>query len=255
MKPDFAARYGDLTSWHWWFRGRARILSTVLVRELGVPDAPRRIASIGCGPPEGLAWLLPHAWKGGVVAGVDSDPSGALRKNPPSVPAGVTFSIAAADRPGLEEHSFDAVLALDVLEHLDDDASALSAAAALVKPGGLLLVTVPAGPSLWGAQDRLSEHRRRYTKRDLAESFARAKLRAPRLAYFNSLLYPPIAAVRWSRRLLRTPDSGVSDFENNRPGVANEILARIFSAEAPLVGRIPLPLGVSLLATVRPESC
>lgn len=252
MKRDLAEQYGDLTAWHWWFRGRTRILSAMLLRELGVPAAPRRIASLGCGPPEGLAWLVPHAWKGGLVAGVDADPSGALRANPPRLPDGVTFSIGDASRPGLEERSFDAVLALDVLEHLDDDVAALTAAAALVKPGGLLLLTVPAGPSLWGRQDEVNEHKRRYTKRMLAASFARAGLAEPRLAYFNTFLYPPIAAVRWSRRLLGRPGTGVSDFDDSRPGAVNELLAKIFSAEAHVVGRVPLPLGVSLLATLHP---
>jgi hypothetical protein len=62
-------------------------------------------------------------------------------------------------------------------------------------------VTVPALPSLWGAQDVVSQHRRRYTRATLRDAFARAALSPARVTYFNSLLFPPIAAVRWARRL------------------------------------------------------
>src|SRR5207244_4009335 len=84
--------------------------------------------------------------------------------------------------------------------HLDDDATALAEAARLLKPGGTLVVTVPALPSLWGAQDVVSHHRRRYTKRTLRGLFARAGLPAPEVTYFNTLLLPPLAAVRWLAR-------------------------------------------------------
>lgn len=86
--------------------------------------------------------------------------------------------------------SFDAVLALDVLEHLDDDTADLREAARLVKPGGLLLVTVPAFPSLWGGQDVVSHHRRRYTRPAPRQLFYRAGLPVPRATHFNTLLFP-----------------------------------------------------------------
>jgi hypothetical protein len=121
----------------------------------------------------------------------------------------------------------------------------------LLAPGGLLLVTVPALPSLWGAQDILSHHHRRYTRRTLTETFRSAGLPAPRTTYFNSLLFPPIAAVRWTRRLLGLIDGGKSDFDSMRPGPLNELLARLFGAERHVVGRLGLPVGVSLLAVGR----
>jgi len=251
VERDFAARYGDLTAWHWWFRARARILSTVLARELGPATAPRLVASLGSGPPSGLSWIVPHAGEGGLVVGVDADPTGALRSESPRAPAHTAFAFAAAERPALREHAFDAVLCLDVIEHLDDDAGALAAAARLVKPGGLLLVTVPAGPSLWGQQDVVTGHKRRYTRRSLAGAFARASLARPRLAPFNTILFPPIAAMRWTRRVIGGGDPQ-SDFDENRPGLVNDLLAAVFASERHVVGRVPLPFGVSLLACLRP---
>ena len=147
---------------------------------------------------------------------------------------------------------FDVVLALDVLEHLDDDATALAEAARLLKPGGTLVVTVPALPSLWGAQDVVSHHRRRYTKRTLRGLFARAGLPAPEVTYFNTLLLPPLAAVRWLARARGPSTEPPSDFEKNRPGLANELLARVFALERHLLRHLSLPVGVSLLATLPP---
>lgn len=249
MERSFAERYGDLTRWHWWFRGRERVLEALLARELK-RARPRRVLSVGAGPRESLAWLRTVAGEGGFVAGTDADPSGALLATRATVDA-PPFAIAAADAPPFAQGAFDLVLALDVLEHLDDDAAALRACRDLVAPGGLLLVTAPAGPSLWGRQDVVSGHRRRYTRRTLAAAFERAGLGRPsRLAYFNVLLHPPIAAVRWTRRLLRRPAYG-SDFDGSVPGVLNDVLAAIFAAERHLVGRVPFPFGVSLAATLR----
>ena len=140
---------------------------------------------------------------------------------------------------------------LDVLEHLDDDTAGLREVARLIAPSGLLMVTVPALPSLWGGQDVVSNHCRRYTRQTLLRAFRQAGLPQPRVHYFNALLFPPIAVVRWSRRAIGLGLRSRSDFDNSRPGVANEILASLFALERHLIGRVPMPLGVSLLATTR----
>jgi hypothetical protein len=113
------------------------------------------------------------------------------------------------------------------------------------------MITVPALPSLWGGQDVVSNHRRRYTKQTLLRAFRQADLPQPRVHYFNALLFPPIAAVRWSRRAIGLGLRSRSDFDDSRPGFANEILACLFALERHWIGRVPMPIGVSLLATTR----
>jgi hypothetical protein len=76
---------------------------------------------------------------------------------------------------------------------------------------------VPALPSLWGTQDVINRHRRRYTERTLLETYRRARVPAPRVTYFSALLFAPIAAVRWARRLWPAPAEERSDFEMSRP--------------------------------------
>jgi len=248
MKRQFAEQYANLESWHWWFRGRQHILETVLRDELN-GKRPLAIASLGCGPAEGLSWLEKFAGPAGRVVGIDADPIHARQK-----PPNIEFVIGNIENLPLADKSFDAVLALDVLEHLDDDVAGLRETARLVKPGGLLLITVPALPSLWGAQDVVSNHRRRYLKKTLYQVFKRAALPLPRVTYFNTLLFPPVAGVRWTRRVLGLKERTRSDFEDSRPGQLNNLLAGIFAAEQHLVTRISLPIGVSLMATLQMDA-
>jgi SAM-dependent methyltransferase len=259
VEEQFAAKYQELERWHWWFQGRQRILESVLRSELGRMRAPAgaalRLATIGCGPPEGIGWLASALGAKGVVIGLDADPSGALRAMrsvaASPLPSGVAFVFASAERTPLRSASCDAVLALDVIEHLDDDAAALVEAARLVRPGGFLMVTVPALPSLWGNQDVVNHHKRRYTSRSLDQAFRKARLDVSWQSYFNTALFPAVAGVRWTRRLLGRTDSADSDFESGSPGVLNDLLTTLFAAERHLVGRVRLPIGVSLIAVAR----
>src|SRR6185369_10644850 len=109
----------------------------------------------------------------------------------------------------------------------------------------------PALPSLWGAQDTVSEHRRRYTRRSLRRLFAQVAPSGYRIRYFNTLLFPAVGAVRWSRRVLGGAGRARSDFDDNRPGLVNELLARVFGLERHLINRAAVPVGVSLMATYR----
>ncbi len=245
MKPQFAEQYRALEEWHWWFRGRRNILETVLRQELP-PGESLLIVPVGCGPPEGLSWLLPLAGRGGRVLGLDMDFRHARR-----VENRVDVVVGKLEAAPLASGSCDAVLALDVLEHLDDDAAGLRETARLIKSNGLLLVTVPAFPSLWGGQDEVSHHRRRYTKRALLDAFTRAGLPRPRVTYFNTLMFPPVAAIRLLRRAIGLEHRPRSDFEDNHPGFVNDALALLFGLERYVIYRLPMPWGVSLLATVR----
>src|ERR1051325_8951965 len=242
MESTFARQYADFENWHWWFRGRQTILESILRHELS-PQIKRSLLSVGCGPSEGLGWLKPFAGDEGKIVGLDIDPS--YGRNPSNE---VAFVNGLLDRTPFTDHCFDAVLALDVLEHLDRDRDGLLEAMRLVKPGGLLVLTVPALPALWGIQDVVSGHRRRYTKRSLTNLFESAGLSNYRINYFNTLLCPPIALIRLFRRM-RGPHTPLrSDFEKNRPGLANEVLKWVFELEARFVNYARLPIGISLVA-------
>src|SRR4030095_14721869 len=118
MKKRFAEQYGDLEEWHWWFRGRRKIIESILSDQLIAGQ--RRVLPGGCGPAAGLAWLLPFAGSLGKVVGLDIDPTHARNLN-----ENIEFVVGSLEDAPLADASFDVVLALDVLEHLDDDSRGL----------------------------------------------------------------------------------------------------------------------------------
>ena len=239
MEAAFAERYAALQRTHWWFRGRRRVLDAILDREL--PRPVGRMLVVGCGPAEGLEWLA----RRGTLVALDVEPSFAK-----GAERGAFLRASATDLP-FAPQSFDLIIALDVIEHLDDDAGALREMARVARPGAALLCTVPALPSLWGPHDVINQHRRRYTRAALRDAFARGGITPTWVRYFNSLLLPPIALVRWSRRLRSADGEPRSDFDDPQPRFLSGALESILSLESHLVGRVPFPAGVSLVALAR----
>src|SRR5207247_1080807 len=134
----------------------------------------------------------------------------------------------------------DAVLLLDVIEHLDDDVAALETARRALRPGGLLVITVPAYRWLWSGHDVALGHRRRYSARGLARLVERAGLHVVHASYFNTLLFPAVALTRAWKRL-----TGDESHDLHRPAPAiNRWLERVFALERHVVPRVALPLGV-----------
>jgi SAM-dependent methyltransferase len=244
MDQDFYPAYFELEGRHWWFRGRRALFLRLLEPRVPPPARPARILDFGCGTG---AWLA-DLERFGKVSAVDADASAVAfcrergRTEVQLVPPGAALPFA--------DGTFDLVTALDVIEHIDDDAAALAELRRVLRPEGLLLVAVPAFNFLWGVQDEVSHHHRRYTAGTLRRALTDAGLRVDRTSYFNTLLFPPIAMVRLGRRLLHIPSSRQSDFELG-PAWVNSALAAIFGAEAGIVARRNLPFGVSLMALAK----
>ena len=162
---------------------------------------------------------------------------------------------ADAAVPPFADQSFDATTALDVLEHLDDDSAAMRELRRVLKPGGVLMASVPAFPLLWGRQDVLSHHKRRYRRGELQRRLHEAGFEVVRESYFNTWLFAPILLVRLLMRpFLSKSVEGGSDLSVRLPFGLDEILFRLFASEAGLVSKLRLPIGVSLLVLARPRS-
>ncbi len=222
----------------WWFRGRRRVLEAAVDR-LGLP-ADARIVDVGCGTGGNLVMLQRH----GEALGVEPSPVGAAYARQRT---GARVVEATAEDTGLPSASADLVTAFDVLEHLDDDLAALRELRRVLTPGGRLLVTVPAFMMLWSGHDVALHHRRRYRRPELRQRLREAGLRVDWLSYYNAALFPPVAAVRLARRLVgggRAKADGVTP----PPAPLNRALEGLFAAERFVVGRAPLPFGVSLMA-------
>ncbi|MFO1242865.1 MAG: class I SAM-dependent methyltransferase [Rickettsiales bacterium] len=225
---------------HWWFRARRHVLAA-RIKELHLPPGAR-ILEVGCGTGGNLPMLADH----GIVSAFDMwEPAieYAKQKQVADVRVG-----RIPDSIPFEKESFDLVFAADVIEHLKDDTETLQCLMSYIKPDGWLLVTVPAYPFLWSHHDVTHQHYRRYTQETLLELFAQAKL-YPQMSYCNTLLFPLIAGIRLLQKLLKLK----SDDDRIPSHWLNETLYHIFAAEKFLVGKIPMPFGVSIMAWVRKQ--
>jgi SAM-dependent methyltransferase len=223
-------------STHWWYRARRDILSDYLTRYGAVPKGAR-ILEIGCGTGHNLPMLSTF----GEVDAIEIDPAAReIASERLGRPVG---DAPLPELPGVARGSYDLVAVLDVVEHIEDDVAALRGMASLLKPGGKILIAVPAHQWLWSAHDVVNHHHRRYSKGSLVEAIEAAGLKPRKLTYFNSLLFPLAAAARIAGRL-----TGRDDSDDSPPAKPlNALFETIFRLERHAVGRVPLTPGVSIV--------
>ena len=238
MQQDFYSEYSEIEDTHWWFRGRREIFTRLLA-----PFEHRalRILDIGFGTGAMLTFLARYGHVIGMDMSADAIRFARTRCDCPMVLGDITqVPVASA--------SVDLVTAFDIIEHVPHDGAAFAELARVCRPGGHMLATVPAFQFLWGNQDVVSHHQRRYTLAELETHVRKAGFVPRRLSYFNALLFPAVAAVRVARRLRGQPRGEVkSDFTMTKPGLVNDTLARVFAAEGRWLARWRLPVGVSVV--------
>jgi len=242
MDRDYELQTHGAEDRHWWYRGRRTVLERVIAG-LALP-AGARILDAGCGSGRNMIELARH----GSVTGVElSRPSVELARARSS---GEVIEGSVLELP-FESDSFELVVSLDVIEHLEDDLGALRELHRVVAPGGALLVTVPAYPWLWSGHDEINHHFRRYTRRSLQSVAHAAGWEQVRTTYFNSLLLPVAIVLRLLERLSpRTTESSLDLWVP--PAPLNWLLERPLALEAAVIGRGGrIPAGLSLLTLFR----
>jgi SAM-dependent methyltransferase len=239
---EMSALEGD----HWWFTGKRLFMRRLLGKRLQNAGAKLRILDVGCGTGANAVELSHY----GEVVACDRSLD-ALRM---AAGRGVRNLCAAAapDLPFAAD-SFDVVTAFDIIEHVGDDLTFVRELSRVLVPGGALAIHVPAWPSLWSDHDEILEHKRRYTRCALRNLLLQSGLRIEHLGWASCALFLPTAAVRWTRRLIRSRRSGVD--AGIVPPRINSILRAVYRIEAELAVTIGLPFGVSLAAVaVKPFS-
>lgn len=236
-------RMAELDSRHWWYRARREVLAKLIQRKVR-PPADARILEIGCGTGHNLAMLE----RFGAVEAIELDP--AARAVAAQRLGRDVGSTRLPDLDGVPERQFDLIALLDVLEHVEDDRAALASIAKRLKPGGGLLLTVPAFPWMWSAHDVANHHHRRYTKKTLRTVVTEAGLRADFIGWFNSILFPAAAAARLAGRLIGKEDSD----DKLPPRPVNALFETLFGLERHVIGRVPFSPGVSIAAVIREVS-
>lgn len=150
-----------------------------------------------------------------------------------------------------DDATFDLITCLDVIEHVPDDVTALVELLRVARPGGWLLVTVPAYQALWSRHDEANHHYRRYSRSSLRAAARSAGWQVERLSSFNSLLLAPAAAVRLAQRRMPGRNGDSNDLDLG-PSWLNDVLERPLALEASWLARgRTLPVGLSLLAVLR----
>lgn len=226
---------------HWWFVARHRIVLHLLERYLPAKNRVLyTVADLGCG----CGMMLQRLAANYDAIGIDGAPQAinfALQR-------GVNARLGSLpeDVP-LSRETYDAVLMLDVLEHLKYDRASVEVAVSLLKPGGILICTAPAHMWLWTKFDEDHHHFRRYSKRQFRSLFDEPSIRLELLSHLNTLLFAPAAT--W--RILAT-----KVFERDRARYLrfppfNSVLGSIFAFERLLLGKLPMPLGLSFIAIAR----
>ena len=242
MEKNFYKTYFEVEKDHWWFRVRRNIILS-LIKKYKIPKTAK-IFDFGCGSGYTVGYLQKLGFN---VSGADVSFE--------AIDFGLTQGIenlevvqGAEIRP--TEGGFGLILALDVIEHIEDDLGAIRGVERALKPGGMAIITVPAYRWLWGVQDEVAHHYRRYTAGSLAGVLKRAtSLEILKKTYFNTFLFFPIVAVRLLSKLLKLKDRE-SDFDiNNR--FLNGLFYLVFNLETHFLKFLNFPFGVSVLMVLK----
>ncbi len=225
---------------HWWFVGRRRILSTFIKPLVEGIESPRML-DVGCGTGANLEMLAGF----GVAEGVDVSAEALEFCNSRGLR---NVKQGEAEKLPYGDSTFDLVTGLDVVEHLDDDLGGLREMYRVLKPGGSVLLFVPAFNFLWGVQDDISHHRRRYTLPLFLDVIKRAGFEVERASYVNITFFLPILV---GRALMRVTGFRPESENNLTLGFMNGMLGRILGAEANLLRYLNFPFGVSAICVAR----
>jgi SAM-dependent methyltransferase len=230
---------------HWWFVGRRQIIRSFLERLFRDVKASEHstvnILDVGCGTGANLEMLSEF----GVAEGVDVSTEALSFCQARGLQ---NVKLGAAEALPYEDDSFDLVTGLDVVEHLDDDLAGLKEMRRILRPGGRALLFVPAFMFLWGVQDDISNHRRRYTLKGLKRVVREAGFEVERATYVNISFFTPILLGRlFMRATGLRPES-----ENNITiGSLNGALGKLLGAERGPLRYLNFPFGVSIICVAR----
>ncbi len=226
---------------HWWFRAKRELVAKALAREAG--GRRLRILDAGCGTGK----VAEEFRRFGDVVSLDLFPEAMdfckERK------LGGLVQGSCTDLP-FADGAFDVVIALDILEHIEHDQQAMTEFQRVVRPGGAVIVTVPAHPFLWSYHDEFLHHFRRYTRTELAAKTQAAGLRADKYTYWNAALFPAVALFRAMRGRKADKPTG-TDTDQVPPAWLNAAVLAYLRLENRITAAWGQAFGVSLYGVFR----
>ncbi len=245
MQQHTYAIMDEVEGSHWWFVGRRAILESFLkpiCSSLITRHSSLRILDVGCGTGANIEMLSQYGESEGVD--VSDDALEFCRRK------GLKVQKGLAETLPYEDESFELTTALDVVEHLDDDIAGLKEMFRVTKRGGYSLIFVPAFMWLWGVQDDISNHRIRYTKKQIVDRLETAGYTVERATYANWTFFAPILAGRTIMKL-----TGIKPESENNITISglNGVFGKLFGSERFWLKHFNFPLGVSIVVVAKKE--
>ncbi len=256
MQQHTYAIMDEVEGSHWWFVGRRAILDSFLkqivtrLQTANAEDLPAktgtqndrtlRFLDVGCGTGANIEMLASYGQAEGVD--VSDDALEFCRRK------GLQVQKGLAETLPYDDETFELTTALDVIEHLDDDIAGLKEMYRVTRSGGYSLIFVPAFMWLWGVQDDISNHRIRYTKRQIVERLKSAGYEIERATYANWTFFAPILAGRTIMKL-----TGLKPESENNITISslNGVFGKLFAAERHWLSKLNFPFGVSIVIVAK----
>jgi SAM-dependent methyltransferase len=241
MDPALYEQHARLEDSHWWFLGRRRLVLAELARYAGANAG--RILDIGCG----TGGMLPQYAAFGAALGLD--PSEEARDA--CTRRGVPFVRGSGAQLPFKDGSIDVITALDVIEHVPDDTGLLREMRRVLRPGGVLLLTVPAYQFLWSQHDVFNHHQRRYRRSRLQALLRSSGFEIAKLSYYNTTLFPAAMLRKATMRVDKRSASPAASHLDEVRAPLNTLLRWVMAAEQPLIERFDMPFGASIISVAR----
>lgn len=235
----------DQQTTHWWFVGKKDIVLDFAEHHGGFHKcSDMTVLDVGCG----MGLMLQALSEYGHAFGMDMSPYAVEYCKQQSDVYHFDADVRCGRLPDeipFDTCFFDYIFALDVIEHVEDDETALRTLCSMLKPGGKLMMTVPALMSLWSYHDVVNHHFRRYSKHELLQKLEAAGFVVDRWSFYNSYLVGVIWLVRKLKTALRF---NMSDVNMNHAGRLNDLLTKIFVSEKYWLRHHRFMFGASLIA-------
>lgn len=240
---------------HWWFATRTRAILALLDKYAGEGKLGRTVLDVGAGAGNMMHQLAQY----GDVVGLEYNP----KPIPVAEERGFDVRQGSATDMPFADASFDIVALLDTVEHIADETAVLNETYRVTKPGGTMVVTVPALMWLWSNNDVINLHERRYKASELKNKLQKAGWQVPYCGYNNFIIFPLGAGmILIRRRADKEPDMASPHFDDDAYQVemepasplVNTVLEKVGLVEVGMLKRFQLPIGTSVIAIAqKPE--
>lgn len=232
-----------LENYYWWFQGRKTIVLNLVKRFIGKNQIPK-ILDAGCG----TGMIYSNLEKFGTVIGIDLSKEALKFCRERRLRTLIHGDLTCLP---FKNESFDLIVALDILEHIEEDQVAVSEFYRALKPGGIGIFTVPAHPFIWSEHDIALHHVRRYTMKTFKALLKSQNWKPLKISYAISFTFPAVILYRVFSKFFKKENQKPKTDLIILPKFFNSILTNLIKIEAFLIQYINLPFGISIVATLK----